>query len=68
MNNTISVPGPGSYDVEDPVKFNTAPAPKFGHEDRFLKPPLAGQPPGPGQYNFDNLDKIKQSSPNFAFG
>lgn len=37
---TITVPGPGSYNVDDIGKFYNNPSTKFGHEDRFNGSPM----------------------------
>ncbi len=66
---TITVPGPGSYNVDDIGKFINIQSTKFGHEDRFNGYPMKKNGvPGPGQYTFDNLEKVKMSTPNVKFG
>ncbi len=66
LAHTQQIPGPGSYNVENPGKYFETPSTKFSHENRFSdsKPKV----PGPGKYTFENLNAIKQASPNFVFG
>ena len=64
---TITVPGPGQYNVDDIGKFFHIQSTKFGKDDRFNTPSKGGVP-GPGQYNFDNLERIKLATPNVKFG
>lgn len=66
---TITVPGPGQYNVDDIGRQYHQASTKFGHENRFNGSPLKkGGVPGPGQYTFDNLERIKQATPNVKFG
>jgi hypothetical protein len=41
---------------------------KFGSEDRFHSSTEKLKVPGPGQYNFEDLNTVKEATPNVKFG
>ncbi len=52
--------------METPGKYFDTPSTKFAHDRRFSR--LDKNVPGPGQYTFEQLDRIKQSAPAIGFG
>ena len=52
--------------MENPGKYFETPSTKFAHDRRFSR--LGKNVPGPGQYTFEQLDRIKQSAPAIGFG
>lgn len=60
-------PGPGQYLGPSKNEYYDNPSTKFGHEDRFATAKEKG-PPGPGTYNFNDLNAVKPATPNVRFG